>query len=497
MTATVVGLVGYNLGGTNNTDPKTTTLPADLADGDVLDLQVVLGSGTADRLNSVLTIDGVAVEVARRSSAQYSGYTSLHYSVPLTVAMSGKTLAFTTGGTATRPPTMSGVVLRGITGMPVVPPAHVPMTPVSTTTITTPRQNAGQTSVVEVSHVQDVESSALPATALWTPPEGVTLVRASYSQSPTIPVMSSAVGVDLTPKAQGAALGGRAWTKDNGAYGGGWTVQYGVTGTAPIVSPPASGTSYASNDAAARITHTAPVPTSATADRRVLASFTIASGSRLLTATLQHADGTTRTLTELAPKAALTNGGHAHHVLVFACDEKTAGATLRLYQQFADGTTPDTQIKASILLTVLQGVGEPVGVTAPANSSTATKTSPTLIPPGPDYVEITLVSDSASGVAPVISTTEWKPPDGFELLVADYQAGATTNPVSTSAIAARLGTRLPKDTPAGGRVWSSDQPARGAAWTVLFPVLSAAGRNGGGIFAITADGYIPLTVRLA
>ncbi len=491
MAVTVAGTVGYDLGGSTNTDPKTTTMPTGLADGDVLALQVNIGSGASTRLESVLTINGVTVDAAtRRWAGQFAGYSSFLYSVPVTAAMSGTTLSFITGGTATRPPTMAGVVLRGTTGEPVATPSHVSVTSTGATSITTPAQSGGQDAVVEVSFVQDAESDAAPGTKLWTPPTGITASRSAYSASTTIPIMSAAVGVDLTVKTTGQGMGSRTWTKDNAAFGGGWTVQYGVAPTEVIPSAGlVSATAY--NDPTLRITYNVPVPTSATAGRRVLTALTFASGSRLLAASLTHADATTRTLTELAPKAALTNGGHACYVVEFEADAKTAGSTLVLTQSRADGSTTDG-LRASIPLVVVEGVGVPVGATVGHSSASTTKTTPQVRPGEMDMVELTVASDSKGGAAPITTTSAWTAPEGFTLAVADYQAGTTNSPASTSAIAHRFGVRLSTGSAAGGRQWLSNVANVGATWTVLYPPL--AGSTASGLLAVVEGGLVPLEV---
>lgn len=332
-------------------------------------------------------------------------------------------------------------------------------------------------------------------TTVWTTPADVSLVVADYPPGTASPLPTHAVGGAFA-KPVPANLNSPAYvfTSDASAIGSSWTILYPAT-VAATAAQPTVVTASGYDDATARSIYNRLMPAAATAGRRVLCPPTLASGSRLLTATLRHVDGTSRTVSEVAPKAALTNGGHGQYVVEFECDAKTAGATLELKQSPADGS-PDSGLKASIPLLILDGVGKPVlAATVGHSIAGSSKTTPAVTTPVPDLVEVSLVSDSRGGTSPVTPTGSWAPPDGFTRVVFDNEAGTTASPVSSSAVGVRLDVRLPADSPAGGRVWVSKDAAGallsnvGASWTILYPTSQ---RNASGIFASVGDGWVAL-----
>ncbi len=463
---------------------------------------VVAGIGSGSRvLTARLThADGTTRDLTAWPKASVTGHASHVWEFAADSKTAGATLTIkvflSDGVTASSERLSITVTVRAGAGAP----HKFASTATSTggTTKTVPQVIPDISDTVPVLIALDTEGGTAPTTptTVWSPPSSaVTLDADDFPPTTEVPVPTHVVaGAYGSAVPVGQASPAYVFTADNSAIGSAWTILYPVLPTE--VPKPASMHGSGYNDATARVTHSRVMPPQATAGRRVLVPMTIASGARVLAATLVHADGTTRTVSELAPKAGLTNGGHAQYAVEFECDAKTAGARLDLYQRPADTTQPDSEIKASIPLIVLEGVLAPLTAqTVGHSSASSTKKTPAVTPGAFDTVEVSLVSDSRGGTSPVTSTATWVPPEGFTLLAADYMAGTTASPVSTSAIGARLGVRLRADTPAGQRTWTSKDLSGanianvGATWTVIYPVAKP---NVSGMFVVVADGFVPL-----
>ncbi len=495
MAATFAGSLDYNTATIASTHSRT--VPAFATSGRRCLVTAVVGSGARVITATLTHADATTRNLPQLGvDADISGHASTLWEFLADSKTAGATLTlkcFASDGVtaSSERVSISLVVLDGV-GAPHAF-ASVEITAAGTTK-TVPQVTPTISDTVAVCIAADTEGGASPTTptTAWTVPSGTTLLADDYPPTTGTPVPTHAVAGALgSPIAVNTASPAYVFTADNSAIGSAWTILYpvlAVLDNSPTVAPAVVATTR-SNSATAAITHPITVPAAATIGRRIAVGLTYASGARVATATLVHADGTTRDVPEIAPKAALTNGGHAQHVFEVACDGKTGGARLDLAIAHADGTAA-TNIKASIVLAVLEGVGAPVAaVTAPHNSGSTTKTTPTATPTQSDTVELTLVSDSRGGTSPITSTSAWTAPEGFTLAVADFMAGTTDSPVSTSALAHRFGTRLPADQPAGGRVWTANVSNVGASWTLLYPAANASG-----FYAAVADGFVSLAL---